>query len=110
MKILICCACLLVIARPIAPNTDPWIDALPFDYPKKSEIIAEYLKKARQANGLSATSSLYEPPNYPMYRYATSLFLNDLRKQGWRAEAIEALRLRMANHEQTYKTHGKYPW
>jgi len=108
MKIFICCACLLIIARPVVPNTDPWIDALPFDYPCKDALVNEYLEKAN-AMLYSEEEGYVCDFEHANYRLATTLFLGNLRKQGWLEDNIAQLRARMQANENHYKIHRSFP-
>lgn len=77
----------------------PWIDALPNNFPDRQRIMSEYLGKASGCYG----------NDYPQYRLATSLWLQDLKSQGWWMSCIWRLQEEMIPNEKFWKQNGRFP-
>lgn len=71
-----CCAEAETHLRELRYAAWPWIDSLPADYPDRQEIIAAYLGAAVQAEHES------RGPDWPAYRQATKLYVEDLLRGG----------------------------
>lgn len=77
----------------------PWIDALPKDFPGREQIVQKYLREAGWWCG----------PDYGNYRYATYLWLMDLRSQGYWDSSLRRIQEPMVQNEQFWKTHHRFP-
>ncbi len=77
----------------------PWIDALPYSFPKREEIIASYLKKSEFVQG----------EDFFKWRFATKLFLEDLQQQGWWNSSLQQLQRQMLPMELYWIKYQKYP-
>ena len=78
----------------------PWICALPKEYPNREKLVIHYL---------SFGSCLSQPPDYEGYRYATFLFLHDLKEKGWWASSLRKLQIPMIENEKYWRLNSRYP-
>lgn len=73
--------------KPTTYKAIPWIDALPENYPKRTEIISKYM------DGMDRSAPASDNPwEYAGYRMATRLYVIDLHKGGMnKAEIVKLL-------------------
>jgi hypothetical protein len=80
----------------------PWICALPKDFKNREEIHIVFWGKAKE-------EIPYYGQDYEQHRYATFLFLNNLRTKGAWVSSIHRIQRLMIVNEMHWKQYGRYP-
>lgn len=88
--------------RPTKRAITPWLDSLPDDYPDKQAILTRMLKEARGGVDWSGYDYDSEVQDWPIYRTATDLFVDQLIAAGRSKKEIIRLLDLMADREARY--------
>jgi hypothetical protein len=94
--------------RPRIWDRTPWVDSLPKDYPQRSDTIVAYLAEVGvEGAGWHGGGGT---PDWPKYRLATVLLLEDLCAAGWGDERLLDLLDDMAVYEENWCRGHKTQW
>ena len=80
--------------KPTNHSETPWLDMLPNDYPDRREILDRCLSNARQI--------IQNGTNWPEYRWATQLLIDELLAAGKSKSSIIKLLDEMGKNEKEY--------